>query len=121
MPDKSTSAADIANAQQGKPKSVRWVLENPIRREGGDVTEVMLRKPLGGDLRGLNGQLVNGDFAQTLALIPKISTPYIDEREAEQLEAEDIAEAAGLIASFFWSKSQRVEIERMTGRSLSKE
>lgn len=98
------------------------ILQHPIQREGGSITELTLRKPKGGELRGLNIQsLMVGDVSSIIALLPRISVPIITAHEAAQLEAEDFAEAAGIIHLFFVSSAQKMVIREMMGGSASKE
>lgn len=113
MTEAKTAPAEIENAQQGQPKTVKWTLENPIKRPGGDITEIWLRKPKGGELRGTNAALTQGDWGQVMMILPRISDPFITEQEAEALEAEDIGEAAGIIVGFFFSRSVRAQVDQM--------
>ncbi|MBX9661914.1 phage tail assembly protein [Novosphingobium sp.] len=97
-------------------------LEYPIQREGGPIAQLTLRKPKGGELRGLNIQsLMAGDVVSVITLLPRISMPIITAHEASQLEAEDIAEAAGTISLFFMSKAQKRMVEEVMGGSVSKD
>lgn len=115
-PDPAPPAAATGNA-----KTALFKLEHPIKREGGDLAESVLRKPSAGDLRGLNATaLMQGDINSVIALLPRISNPFISDEEAVGLEAEDIMEAAGLVVGFFMTKAQRIMVEQMTGRSSSK-
>lgn len=96
-------------------------LENPIQREGGPISMLSLRKPKAGELRGLNIQsIMAGDVASVITLLPRIATPIITAHEASQLEAEDIAEAAGTISLFFMSKAQKALVDEALGRPTSK-
>lgn len=112
---------DPAAPAPASAKTAQLVLENPIPREGGDLSAISLRKPAAGELRGLNATaLMQGDITAVITLLPRISDPFITESEAAALEAEDIMEAAGLIVGFFMTRAQRMMVEQMTGRSLSK-
>ena len=97
------------------------VLQNPIQREGGPISLLTLRKPKAGELRGLNIQsLMVGDVTSVLALLPRIASPIITAHEASQLEAEDIAEAAGIIMLFFMTSAQKNLVEEAMGHSAPK-
>ncbi|WP_408586574.1 phage tail assembly protein [Novosphingobium sp.] len=100
------------------PVAETVVLLCPIERgEGAPSVDVLtLRKPKAGDLRGLNIQsLMVGDVASTIAILPRICSPYITAHEAAQLEAEDIAEVAGTIMGFFMTSAQKTAIRQALG------
>ncbi|WP_298165384.1 phage tail assembly protein [Novosphingobium sp.] len=105
-------------APPASPATATLHLQYPIQREGGAITQLTLRKPKGGELRGLNIQsLMVGDVSSVIALLPRISMPIITAHEAAQLEAEDIAEAAGTIHLFFVTSAQKTLIEEAMGAS----
>lgn len=98
--------------------TAQLVLQHPIQREGGAVSSLTLRKPKAGELRGLNIQsLMVGDVTAVITLLPRIAVPIITAHEASQLEAEDIAEAAGTIMLFFMSSGQKAMVEEAMGAS----
>lgn len=100
------------------PVTALLTLQNPIVREGGPITVLTLRKPKASELRGLNIQsLMVGDVTSVITLLPRISMPIITAHEAAQLEAEDIAEAAGTIHLFFVTSAQKTLIEEAMGAS----
>lgn len=98
------------------PSATVLTLQHPIQREGGAITQLTLRKPKAGELRSLNIQsLMVGDVSAVMTLLPRISSPIITAHEAAQLEAEDIAEAAGSIMLFFMTSSQKTMVEQAMG------
>jgi hypothetical protein len=102
----------MADAQAEMPERKTVIetitLEEPICRDGGKVTELRLRKPRGGDLRGMKvGELMNGDVNTIIAVLPRISDPFITEAEAADLSAEDMAEIAGTLRGFFMTAAQK--------------
>lgn len=106
---------------ESAPPAAAWatlILQHPIQREGGPITSLALRKPKAGELRGLNIQnLMVGDVTAVITLLPRIAVPIITAHEASQLEAEDIAEAAGTIMLFFMSSGQKAMVEEAMGAS----
>lgn len=98
------------------PVTATLTLQHPIQREGGEVGELVLRKPKASELRGLTIQsLMVGDVSAVITLLPRISAPIINAHEAGALEAEDIAEAAGTIMGFFMTTAQKAAIAQALG------
>ena len=107
-----------APSTETKPETApdAYTLEQPIKRDAGDVTQLTLRKPLAGELRGIKvGDLINGDVSSVLAVLPRIASPFITEQEAAQLDPADLAEVAGRITGFFLTSAQKTLIAQMTG------
>lgn len=103
------------------PTTAPLHLSHPIQREGGPISLLTLRKPKAGELRGLNIQsLMVGDVTSVITLLPRIAVPIITPHEASQLEAEDIAEAAGTIMLFFMTSAQKNLVEEAMGASASR-
>ncbi|WP_417761711.1 phage tail assembly protein [Shewanella sp.] len=83
-------------------------LDNPIQRDGKTITEVSLRKPKAGELRGLNlNDILNMDVNSLTVLLPRISTPMITKDEARQLEPEDLLLLGGAVTNFLLPKQMR--------------
>lgn len=78
------------------------VLEQPIQRgEKNSITEITLRKPAAGELRGLKlADLINGDVNATIRLVPRISQPSLTEQEVAALDVADLLGCADAIAGF---------------------
>lgn len=73
----------------------------PIQRNDETVTHITLRRPLAPDLRGFAMQdLVRGDVASVQALIPRISTPKLIEREAKEMDPADLMSITTEIIDF---------------------
>jgi hypothetical protein len=112
----TTPALPTETKPENAPAPDAMTLEQPIKRAVGDVTQITLRKPLAGELRGIKvGDLINGDASSVLALLPRITDPFITEQEAAQLDPADFAEIAGRITGFFLTSAQKKLIAQMTG------
>lgn len=115
-PAAMTETTPPESGPESGPSGTVLTLQNPIQREGGPITQLTLRKPKAGELRGLNIQsLMVGDVTAVISLLPRIASPIITAHEASQLEAEDIAEAAGTIMLFFMTSSQKMMVEQAMG------
>lgn len=87
-------------------------LNEPIKREGGDVLSVQLIKPRAGQLRGLKTfDLVQGDVKAIMTLLPRITEPALTPKEVGNLCTEDWGELAIMVTGFFFKK-ETFEAER---------
>jgi hypothetical protein len=92
-------------------------LSTAIQRGEQKITEVSLRKPKAGEMRGLSIQeLMNARVTATLDLLPRITMPPLTPHEVDDMEPEDVAAASGIIIGFFMSTSDRIQIERALNR-----
>ena len=83
-------------------------LDEPIRRGDQTLTEVRLRKPKAGELRGT--QLVNllhMDIAALEIVLPRITVPTLTKHEVGQLDPADITQFGSELASFLLTKAKR--------------
>lgn len=65
-------------------------LDSPIKRGDTTITEIMLRKPQSGALRGTRLQAVmEMDVASMMTVIPRISTPTLTPQEMADLDPAD--------------------------------
>ena len=87
------------------------VLEQPIKRgEKTTITEITLRKPAAGELRGLKlTDLLNGDVNATIRLVPRISQPTLTEQEASALDIADLLMCADTVAGFLQKTGSTAE------------
>lgn len=81
-------------------------LDQPIIRGAGDnakaIDELILRRPMGGDLRGLT--LIDVSMAKVDAittLLPRISNPVIHANDIKDMDAADLMDLGLTIAGFF--------------------
>lgn len=93
----------------GRPwKAVTF--DTPLKRAGGEVTRVIVRKPIGGDYRGAKMTEVWAmDIIALSTIVPRVTEPTIHKAEFLAMEAEDCAQIGGKIVDFLLSKSQRAE------------
>lgn len=75
-------------------------LSKPLETEGGEITEVVLKKPTPPDMRGLQLSLIEmQDYDAMLILIPRISP--LTERDIINLEIEDFTAISVATLGFF--------------------
>lgn len=89
-----------------RPARVSIDLETPLTVAGETVTRLTLRRPVAGELRGLElGPLIRMDVGAALELLPQICQPNVTQRDLEQLDPADLAEVIGTLAGFFFRSS----------------
>ncbi|KPH62320.1 phage tail assembly protein [Novosphingobium sp. ST904] len=96
-------------------------LATPIIRGETHITSITLKKPMGGELRGLALQdLLQTDVTAILKVIPRISNPPLLQDEADRLPADDLAQIGGTIRGFFLTPAERTALEAMIAEHLPK-
>jgi len=77
-------------------------LTQPIQRGETEITEVLLREPKGGDLRGVYlADLMQMDVATVGKVVDRISTPMIDPATFAELPPVDLMAISMEVVSFF--------------------
>ncbi|ESQ89983.1 hypothetical protein ABAC460_10175 [Asticcacaulis sp. AC460] len=83
-------------------------LSAPIKRGDNEITELTLRKPKGGELRGLSmAQIQMGDVNTHITLIPRIASPVVTEQDMAAMESDDLADVIDTAVGFFMTKAAR--------------
>jgi hypothetical protein len=116
---KQTSAAsneaelNTSTEPQHNPHTVE--LDTPIMRGGQAITEVTLRKPAAGELRGTSlHDLARFDVGALQKVLPRISSPTLTEFDVGQLDPADLMALAGVFSDFLLTKSQKASMESLT-------
>lgn len=77
-------------------------LSTPLERGKTKITEVLIRKPKGGDLRGLSlMQVASSDYDTMVKLLPRISEPVIHKHDLDDMEVSDLMDISMGVAGFF--------------------
>jgi hypothetical protein len=85
-------------------KTVR--LDTPIARGNTVITEIVLRKPQSGALRGTRLQaIMDMDVGAMMTVIPRISTPALTSQEMAELDPADLTAMAVEVVTFLLPKS----------------
>lgn len=86
-------------------------LKVPLKRGDTDVTEITLREPTAGNLRGVHiSDLYLGKVDALIVVIPRISEPKITEEEMRRMNVRDLASMAGKVSDFFLSEEEKAEM-----------
>ncbi|QDQ87647.1 phage tail assembly protein [Alcaligenaceae bacterium SJ-26] len=88
-------------------------LDAPIKRGETEITEIVIRKPNAGALRGLSLiNVVNMDVQTLIKLLPRVSTPTLTEPEVTLMDPADLAAAGIEVASFLAQKKLRTDFQQ---------
>lgn len=86
-------------------------LDTPIKMGENEVTELTLIKPMAGQLRGIKlFELLQGDTAAYIELLPRISTPAINKAQASNLDLIDLMKILEVTGSWFVGKNENTQI-----------
>ena len=97
-------------------KTETITLEFDVIAEDGNTllkagTDILIRKPLGGALRGANlGGLVRMDYDQIALVAPRVTTPALVPHIFAALDPADVTQIAGEIANFLLTTAQRAAL-----------
>ena len=86
-------------------------LDDPIRRGNSIITEVNLRKPNAGELRGVTLQaLADLDVIALQRVLPRITAPTLTAPELAQMSPSDLMQIGVKVAVFLLPKAERVMV-----------
>lgn len=81
-------------------------LDEPIKRDGGDITSIDLRRPTSGELRGLSlAELLNTQVDPLIKLLPRITQPTLTEAELKKMAPADLVQLGGAVVNFLAPKA----------------
>lgn len=85
-------------------------LDTPIQRGEQTITEIELRKPLAGELRGVSLlELMQMDVLALRKVLPRISTPTLTDHEIGVLDPADLFQLGSEVTGFLLPKSAKAE------------
>ncbi len=93
-----------------KPTEKTVQLDTPIKRGKTEITEIILRKPQSGALRGTRLQAImdmdmDMDVGAMMTVIPRISTPTLTAQEMAELDPADLTALSVEVVTFLLKKS----------------
>lgn len=106
--DDSTTAAAPAPAATKNPNEEVINLDTPIIRGEQQIEQVTLRKPMSGELRGVTlSDLAQMDVLALRKVLPRISTPSLNDVEVGRMDPADLFQCGLAVASFLLQKSAK--------------
>lgn len=86
-------------------------LDVPLQRGDTEITEIQLRRPKAGELRGLAlADVMRMDVETLQKVLPRISQPILTGHEINQLDSADLATLAAEVSLFLASKADRSRV-----------
>jgi len=83
-------------------------LEQPIKRDGGDIPSVQIRKPQPGEMRGVKlGDLMQLDVETHLKVLPRVTVPNLTVAELEKMHGPDFLNLCSEVAAYFLTGRQK--------------
>ncbi|HGY6679846.1 TPA: phage tail assembly protein [Escherichia coli] len=79
-------------------------LDTPIKRGKTEITEIVLRKPQAGALRGTRLQAIM-DVNAMMTVIPRISSPALTAQEIAEMDPADLTAMSVEVVTFLLKKS----------------
>lgn len=77
-------------------------LDTPIKRGKTEITEIVLRKPQSGALRGTRLQaIMDMDVNAMMTVIPRISSPALTAQEIAEMDPADLTAMSVEVVTFF--------------------
>lgn len=93
-----------------KPQTETVQLDTPIQRGEQTISEIQLRKPMSGELRGVAlTELLQMDVAALTRVLPRISQPALTEPEVAKLDPADLVQLGGVVSSFLLPRRVKAE------------
>lgn len=81
-------------------------LETPIKRGEKEITEIQVRKPKAGELRGVSlSALMQMDVNELTKVMPRITQPTLTPEEIQGMDVADLTQIAIEVAYFLAPKS----------------
>lgn len=85
-------------------------LDTPIQRGTEVITEVTLRKPVAGELRGVHlTELLQMDVVSLQTVLPRITTPTLTKVDVAQMDPADLVQLGTEVAGFLLPKGAKLE------------
>ena len=104
----TTVAAPAPAAATKNPNEEVITLDEPLIRGEQKITQVVLRKPMSGELRGVTlADLAQMDVLALRKVLPRISTPSLTDQEVGRMDPADLFQCGVAVASFLVKKSDK--------------
>lgn len=101
-----TEATTVAK----NPNLETITLDTPITRGSTQITEVTVRKPVSGELRGVTlTDLLQMDVLALRKVLPRITSPSLTDHELGNLDPADLVQMGSAVTGFLLPKSAKVD------------
>ncbi len=81
-------------------------LDTPLQRGETEVTEIQIRKPKAGELRGVSiTSLMQIDVSELTKVLPRITTPTLTDDELRNMDVADLTQMGLEVSGFLLPKA----------------
>lgn len=99
------NATDSQATEQPSVITETVELDTPIQRGSKTVTEITVRKPKAGALRGVAlADVLNMDVQALTKVLPRITDPAITEAELRNMDPADLVQLGSAVSGFLLAK-----------------
>lgn len=106
----SPQGESLQHAEQEKRPGV-VTLDCPIKRGDQLISQVQLRKPDAGSLRGIKlSDLLQLDVGSVMTLTPRISSPTLTSADVAKMDPADLLQLGSEIVAFFLTKAEKASL-----------
>lgn len=89
-------------------------LDTPITRGEKTLSEIVVRKPDSGSLRGTSlNDLLHMDVNALIVVLPRLTSPALTAVEINRMDPADLLQLGGAVAGFLLPKSAKVEVPQV--------
>ena len=82
--------------------NTKITLTQPLKQGDKSITEITLRKPMSGELRGIKLlDVMHMDVSAYVPLLPRITTPMLSESQINNLDPADLIQVMTGVQGFF--------------------
>lgn len=102
------TADTAATAPTKNPNEEVVTFDTPILRGEQEIKQVVLRKPMSGELRGVTLiDLAQMDVLALRKVLPRISTPSLTDHEIGRMDPADLLQCGVAVGAFLLTKSAK--------------
>ncbi|ERS88731.1 phage tail assembly protein [Halomonas sp. PBN3] len=106
------NAAETPVAELPRVATETVELDTPLARGKTTVTEIHVRKPKSGALRGVAlADVLNMDVQALTRVLPRITEPALSEAELRDMDPADLVQLGNVVANFLLPKRMKAEAE----------
>ena len=114
MTEKTTAAVETTEAtaeqEATKPNETVVTLDYPLKRGSKEVTEITVRKPRSGALRGVSlTDVLQMEVTALNKVLPRITEPALSEADLRDIDPADLFQLGGAVTGFLLPRKYREE------------
>ncbi|SDK78283.1 Phage tail assembly chaperone protein, E, or 41 or 14 [Modicisalibacter muralis] len=108
MAEQATDTQPEVPAELPRQQTETVELDSPIQRGKTPITEIHVRKPKSGALRGVAlTDVLQMDVAALTKVLPRITEPALTEAEIRDMDPADLVQLGGVVAGFLLPRKAR--------------